>query len=215
MRVLLVDDHEVVRKGLRVILEERSGWQVCGEARTGREAVEKARALKPHVVIMDFAMPELNGLEATRQIRRELPATEVLLLTMYDSEQLVRDVLAAGARGYMLKNDAGSALVSAVEHLVQHKPFFTSKVAEMILQGYLESADPGAPGETPGEVLTTREREIVQQVAEGKSSKEIAQALGISVHTAETHRTNLMRKLQMRSVSELVRYAIREHIIEA
>ncbi len=214
MRILIADDHEVVRQGLRTILEAKRGWIVCGEASTGREAVEKARQLKPDVVVMDFSMPELNGLEATRQIRKALPQTEVLILTMHDSEQLVRNMLAAGARGYVLKKDAGNILVKAVEQLLQHKPFFTSKVTELVLSGYLDPAVPATKEDASGSPLTPREREVVQLLAEGKSNKEIADVLGISVHTAETHRTNIMRKLRLRSMSELVRYAIREHIIE-
>ncbi len=213
-RIMIADDHEVVRQGLRMILEAQPRWLVCGEARTGREAVEKACQLKPDVVVMDFAMPGLNGLEATRQIRQALNQTEVLILTMHDSEQLVRNVLAAGARGYVLKNDAGDILVAAVEQLLQHKPFFTSKVAELVLSGYLDHAVPAIEEEAFGSRLTPREREIVQLLVEGKISKEVAEVLGISVHTAETHRTNIMHKLNLRSMCELVRYAIRENIIE-
>lgn len=213
LRVLLADDHAMVRRGLRAVVEDRPGWTVCGEASTGREAVELARQLKPDVVVMDFSMPELNGLEATRQIRRELPRTQVLILTMHDTERLVRDVLAAGARGYLLKSDAADLLVTALEKLRQGKPYFTTKVAELVLQGYLEPEKAQAGEETT--VLTPREREIVQLIAEGKSTKELADHLGISAKTAETHRSNLMRKLNLRSVSEVVRYAIREKIVEA
>ncbi len=213
LRVLVADDHAMVRKGLRGEIEERPGWTVCGEARTGAEAVALARQLKPDIVVMDFSMPDLNGLEATRQIRRELPRTQVLILTMHDTERLVRDVLAAGARGYLLKSDAGNVLVTALETLQRGKPFFTSKVAEMVLQGYLEPEKAQAGEEAT--VLTPREREIVQLIAEGKSTKELADHLGISTKTAETHRSNLMRKLNLRSVSEVVRYAIREKIMEA
>jgi DNA-binding NarL/FixJ family response regulator len=213
LRILLVDDHEMVRQGLKAVLETHGGWEVCGEATTGRQAVAQARELRPQIVVMDVSMPELGGLEATRQIRAALPRTEVLILTMHDSEQLVREVLAAGARGYLLKSDAGHALVSAVEALAQHKPFFTSKVTELVLGGFL---NPQKPDEAqPGERLTPREREIVQLLAEGKSNKEVAVVLEISVKTAETHRTNVMRKLEVRSMSELVRYAIRNNIVEA
>ncbi len=212
-RILIADDHDLIRQGLRKVLEERPGWTVCGEAVTGREAFAKARELRPDVVVLDLGMPELNGLEAARQIRRALPNTEVLILTMHDSERLAREALAAGARGFVLKTDLGDTVVTAVEHLSRHKPFFTSKVSELVLEGYLnpsvaESAQAG------GERLTSREREIVQALAEGKSNKEVGVALGISVHTAETHRSNIMRKLGLSSMSELVRYAIREHIIE-
>jgi DNA-binding NarL/FixJ family response regulator len=214
VRILLVDDHEMVRQGLKAVLEAHGGgWEVCGEATTGRQAVALARELRPQIVVMDVTMPELGGLEATRQIRAVLPRTEVLILTMHDSEQLVREVLTAGARGYLLKSDAGHALVSAVEALAQHKPFFTSKVSELVLGGFL---NPQKPGETEiSDRLTPREREIVQLLGEGKSNKEVAGVLGISVKTAETHRTNIMRKLEVRSISELVRYAIRNKIVEA
>ncbi|HEY2952929.1 MAG TPA: response regulator transcription factor [Verrucomicrobiae bacterium] len=213
LRILLVDDHEMVRQGLKAVLEAHGVWEVCGEATTGRQAVALARELRPQIVVMDVTMPELSGLEATRQIRAALPRTEVLILTMHDSEQLVREVLAAGARGYLLKSDAGHALVSAVEALAQHKPFFTSKVAELVLGGFL---NPQEPDEAEvSDRLTPREREIVQLLAEGKTNKEVADVLGISVKTAETHRTNIMRKLKVRSMSELVRYAIRNKIVEA
>jgi len=208
LRILLADDHEMVRQGLRAVIEEQRGWEVCGEARTGREAVDKAGELKPDVVIMDFTMPELNGMEATRQIHAALPRTQVLILTMHESEELVREVLAAGARGYMLKSDAGRALVDAIQALADNKPHFTSKVSALVLQGYLN------PTTRENPTLTPREREIVQLVAEGKSTKEVADKLNISPKTAETHRTNIMRKLNLHSVSGLVRYAIRNRLVE-
>ena len=214
VRILVADDHEVVRRGIRALLEVQPGCEVCGEAVTGREAVRKARRLAPDIVILDIGMPELNGLDATRQIRKALPHTEVLILTMHESEQVVREVLAAGARGYLLKSDGGRDLVAAVEALRKHKPFFTSTVAEQLLEEYLKTpAQPGAARSAPAR-LTPREREIVQLLAEGKSNKEVAVALGISVKTAETHRTNIMRKLDLHSLSDLVRYAIRNKIIE-
>lgn len=203
----------MVRRGLRALVEEQPGWAVVAEASTGREAVELARQLQPDVVVMDFSMPDLNGLEATRQIRAELPRTQVLMLTMHDTERLVRDVLAAGARGYVLKNDAGGVLIEALAALRQGKPFFTTKVANLVLQGYLE---PGKGEETAArELLTPREREIVQLIAEGQSTKEVADTLGISVKTVEMHRLRIYSKLQLRSVGELVRYAVRNKIVEA
>lgn len=213
IRILIADDHEMVRQGLRRVIEEQTGWSVCGEGKTGREAVEQAKQLHPEIVVMDFSMPELNGLEATRQIRAALPRTEVLILTMHDSEQLAREVLAAGARGFMLKTDAGHSLVTAINALAQHRPYFTSKVSELLLKGFLDPQKPLAD-EGNGR-LTPREREIIQLLGEGKSNKEVAATLGISVKTAETHRTNIMRKLELHSMSELVRYAIREKIVEA
>jgi DNA-binding NarL/FixJ family response regulator len=198
----------MIRKGLRATIEDRPGWEVCGEAKTGREAVAKARELKPDIVVMDFAMPELNGMEATRQIREELPQVEVLVLTMHDSEKLVREVLSAGARGYLLKTDAGDALVHALEALAEHRPYFSSKAAAIVLQGYLNPETRETPEPTP------REREILQLIAEGKATKEVADVLGISVKTAETHRTNVMRKLNLHSTADIVRYAVRNHLVQ-
>jgi DNA-binding NarL/FixJ family response regulator len=208
LRIMLADDHELVRQGLRTLIEDQSGWQVCGEARTGREAVARARELKPDIVVMDFTMPELNGMEATRQIRAALPRTQVLILTMHESEELVREVLAAGARGYVLKSDAGRALVDALNALADQKPYFTSKISALVLEGYLNPITRENPA------LTPREREIVQLVAEGRSTKQLADKLGITPKTAETHRTNIMRKLNLHSVSEVVRYAIRNKLVE-
>lgn len=213
-RILIADDHELVREGLRRVLGTRPDWQVCGEAATGRQAVELASEKIPDLVILDISMPELNGLDAARQIRKESPRTEVLVLTMHDTDRLVRDVLAAGARGLILKSDAGRVLVLAVETLLSHRPFFTGKVAEMVLQGFLNPQDLAEGGQAEASQLTPRERQIVQLVAEGKSSKELAKALGISAKTAETHRTNIMRKLNVHSATELVRYAIRNQIIQ-
>jgi DNA-binding NarL/FixJ family response regulator len=214
VRILLADDHDVVRRGLRDELNSHAGWEVCGEASDGREAVKLALKLEPDVVVLDLSMPELNGLEATRQIRRELPRTEVLIFTMHETEQLIREVLSAGARGYVLKSDAGRHLVSAVEALSHHKPFFTAKVSEALLDAFLKSAakpDEGSVFRT----LTDREREIVQMLAEGKSNKEIAVSLSISVKTVETHRATVMRKLDINSIVELVHYAIRNQLVEA
>jgi DNA-binding NarL/FixJ family response regulator len=215
LRILVVDDHAVVRRGVRALLEGHPGWEVCGEAGTGREAVEKAGRLKPDIVVLDLSLPELNGLEATRQILRESPRTEVLVLTMHHSEELAQQVLQAGARGYILKSDAGESLIAAVETLVRREPFLTPRLTELVLERYVRGPG-GREGDSDGGiVLTPREREIVLLVAEGSSSKTIASALGISVKTVETHRTNVMRKLRLRSVSELVRYAIRNGLVEA
>ncbi len=216
-RILLADDHEVVRAGLRALLEEQSGWEVVAEAVDGRDAVEKATKLKPDVVVIDIAMPSLNGLEAVRQIVKTVPNTKVLVLTMYDSDPLIQQVLQAGARGYLLKSDAGRDLVSAIDALRRNKTFFTPKVSQMVLEGYLDKSpkEKEAQNEPESLRLTSRQREIVQLLAEGKSSKEVAAVLGLSVKTAETHRANIMRKLDCHSVTELVRYAIRNHIIAA
>ncbi|MBX3027310.1 response regulator transcription factor [bacterium] len=212
-RILIADDHGVVREGLRRVLEAQPSCTICGEAATGREAVAKAKALRPDVVVLDIAMPELNGLDAARLIRRMLPATEVLILTMHDSEALAREALAAGARGFVLKTDAAEVLGNAVANLSRHQPYLTATATSLVLDGFL-NPDHAGSGNTRRDRLTAREREIVLLLAEGRTNKEIAAALGISVNTCETHRYNIMRKLNLRSLSELVRYAIREHIIE-
>jgi DNA-binding NarL/FixJ family response regulator len=217
LRLLVADDHDVVRKGVRTLLEEQPGWEVAAEASDGRESVEKAKLVQPDVTILDLSMPELNGLEAAREILKTV-STKVLILTMYDSDPLIRQTLEAGARGYLLKSDAGRDLVSAVDALRRNKTFFTPKVAQMVLEGYLgrpskENEDDS--NRKNGLRLTARQKQILQLLAEGKSSKEVAVALSISVKTAETHRANIMRRLDCHSVTELVRYAIRNHIIEA
>lgn len=214
VRILIADDHEIVRRGLRALLEAQPEWEISGEAVTGREAIEQAKQTVPDVAILDVGMPELNGLEATRHILKALPQTEILILTMHESEQIMREVLDAGARGYVLKSDAGRDLVAAVEALCQHRTFFSSKISEMLLNSYLRHSDRAEAPESPRSRLTAREREIVQLLAEGKSNKEVAAALNISIKTAETHRTNIMNKLDLRSVTELVRYAVRNNIVE-
>lgn len=212
-QILLADDHELVRNGLRDVLAKRSGWDVCGEAANGREAVQKAKELQPDVVILDVSMPELNGVEATREIVKTCPKTEVLVLTVHDSDSLIREILDAGARGYILKSDATKKLIAAVESLLVRKPYFSSHVNQIVLEGYLDGVKP-LRGE-PLRRLTSRETEILQLLAEGKSNKEIANMLDISVKTVETHRTNVMRKLHVHSIVELVRYAIKNNIIQA
>jgi DNA-binding NarL/FixJ family response regulator len=210
LRILLADDHSIVRRGLKELLEEHVGWNVCAEAVTGREAVEMAVEHRPHVAVLDLSMPELNGLEATRRIRQAAPETEVLVFTMHESEELVREVLAAGARGYLLKSDAADQLVPAVESLAKHKPFFTGRISEVVLEGFLKTA--GSASAT--QRLTSREREIVQLLAEGHSNKRIAKLLDLSVKTVETHRAAVMRKLELGSLPDLVRFAIRNRIIQ-
>jgi len=213
-QILVADDHEVVRRGLCALLQAQPDWEICGEAADGRDALEKTQKLRPDVVILDIGMPSLNGLEATRQILKSNPQTRVLILTLHDSDQVVREVLNAGARGFLLKSDAARDLVAAVEALRRDKTYFTSKVAAMVLEGYLKQGTPGAQPVAPTRSrLTPREREIVQLLAEGKSTKEVAVALGLSVKTAETHRSNIMRKLELHSVSDLVLYAVRNNIV--
>jgi DNA-binding NarL/FixJ family response regulator len=214
VRILIADDHEVVRRGVRTLLESQPGWIVSGEAATGREATEKVTQLKPDVVILDISMPDLNGLEATRQIVRNSPKTKVLLLTIHESERVMAEMLEAGALGYVLKSDAAESLVAAVRALRQGKPFFTCRMSEMVLKGYLKRGTRnGEVAMTPRD-LSPRERAVVQLLVEGKRNKEIASALGISVRTAESHRANIMRKLELHSVTELVRYAIHNKIVE-
>lgn len=211
--ILIADDHELLRRGLRAVLSERPDWRVLGEAANGREAVRLAASLKPAVVVLDVTMPELNGLEATRQILAAAPETRVLILSVHESEQIVREVLEAGAQGYLLKSDAGRELAKAIDALLGNKPYFTSTVARMVLEGFLGAPQAESASEETGR-LSPREREIVQLLAEGRSNKEVASVLGISVKTAETHRNNVMQKMGFHSITQLVRYAVRNKLIE-
>lgn len=213
VRILVADDHEVVRKGLLALLAQRPDWQICAEATNGREAVKLALKFRPNVAIIDLSMPELNGLEATRQIRHEVPETEVLVFSMYENEQFVRDLLAAGARGYVLKSDVATQLITAIETVARHKPFFTSDVAEKVLEGFLKLGDLTPEDSGAHGILTAREREIVQLLAESKSNKEVSLLLGISVKTVQTHRATIMRKLGINSIVDLVHYAIRNNLV--
>jgi DNA-binding NarL/FixJ family response regulator len=214
LRILVADDHDIIRRGLKALLSSRPGWMVCAEAGTGREAVTLAEQHKPDVVVMDISMPDLNGLEAARKIRKHLPKTEVVILSLHYSDQLVREIVDAGARAYIMKSDADRDLLIAIEALANHRSFFTSRAAEMLIDGFCRQSSISEPRVLMRNRLTSREREIVQLLAEGRSSKEVAVTLGISVKTAETHRANIMRKLELHSVSELVRYAVRNQIIE-
>ncbi len=213
-KILIADDHELVRHGVRKVLEEQDGWQVCGEAADGRAAVKLARELRPDVVVMDLAMPELNGLEATRQVRKACPATRVLILTVYEAEAMVQEILDAGATGYLLKTDAARLLVTAIEALLRGEPFFSGRIASVVLRGFLSLSGREANGEAFTVQLTARERQIVQLIAEGKRNKEMADRLGTSVKTVDAHRAHLMAKLNLHSVVDIVRYAIRNKIIE-
>jgi DNA-binding NarL/FixJ family response regulator len=213
VRILIADDHELIRRGLVSALAERPEWSIVAEAADGRQACELAARLTPEIAVLDLTMPELNGLDATRQIRASTPKTRILIVTAHESEQLIRDVLDAGAMGYVLKSDAGRVLVQAIEALLDERPFFTSKVARFVLEGYLRS---GEDSVTQAAVaLSPRERQIVQLLAEGSSNKEVARALGLSVKTVETHRSNVMRKMEFGSLADLVRYAIRNKIVDA
>ena len=209
IRILLVDDHDMTRLGVREMLGGYEGLNVCGEASNGRDAVKLADELKPDIVLLDIDMPELSGIEATRQIKKILPATEVLIYTMHDAEQLIRRALVAGARGFVLKSDSYNKLIEAIEALANHKPFLNLKASETVLESFVKNA---AESEEDT-ILTDREREIVQLLAEGKSNKEIASRLDISTRTVETHRRAIMNKLGVGSFAELVHYAIRNKII--
>jgi DNA-binding NarL/FixJ family response regulator len=208
--ILIVDDHPVVRKGLRALLESRRGWRVCAEAANGREAIAKARREKPDVAIVDIGMPNLGGIEATRQIRKVSPGTEVLILSAHGSEKLARELLDAGARGYLLKEDANVILFEAIEALRKHTAFYSPKIAAWVVRD-----ERRALGKAPREILTPRQRETIQLLAEGRSNKEVAATLGISVKTVEAHRANIMLKLNLHSVTELVHYAIRNDIVRS
>ncbi len=210
LRILIADDHEIVRQGLRSLLQSRPGWEVVGEAADGWEAVSKAAELRPDIVALDVGMPNLNGLDAARQILRNDPRQRILFLTIYESEQLARLVAEVGAKGLILKSDAGKDLIDAVNALEHNGTFFNPRMAQALgsdLRGSHRTQDK--------DVLTRRERQVVQLLAEGKSTKEVASILDLSVKTAETHRSNIMSKLGLHSVSELVLYAVRNNIVQA
>jgi DNA-binding NarL/FixJ family response regulator len=215
LRILIADDHELVRRGVRTLLEGEAGWKVVAEVRDGQEAVDKATELKPEVAILDIGMPRLNGLDAARRIKKAVPQIKVLILTMHDSEHLAWEVLKAGARGYVTKSDTARDLVLAIEALRRDKTFFTPRVDRIILDNFLQGKFGKNGKEQNGERLTSRQREIVQLLAEGKSSKEVSVLLNLSVKTIETHRANIMKRLGCHSVSDLVRYAVRNNIIHA
>lgn len=212
-RILLADDHEVVRHGLRALLESHPGWEVSGEASDGRAAVKLADTIEPDIVVLDLSMPELNGFDAARKILRKRPRTKILILSMHESEQLVREVLSVGVLGYVLKSDAGAELLAAVEALLAGDTFFRSQLAARIYETEFRAIGRIlGRGKSKGS-LTPREREIAQLLAEGRTNKEVAGVLDISVKTAETHRARIMRKLEVDSVADLVRYAIRNGLI--
>lgn len=208
-RILIADDHDVVRFGVRGILAARADWEVVGEAADGREAINEAVKTRPDIVILDYSLPLVNGVEAARQIKARLPGTEILIFTMHDTDALVRDVLEAGARGFLLKSDAKQLLLSAVDSLVHHKPFFTGKVSEALLDSYLSKTG------IERSALSSREKSVIQMIAEGKTNKQIADALSLSTKTVETHRASAMRKLNLDTTAALIRYAIRNRLIEA
>jgi DNA-binding NarL/FixJ family response regulator len=215
LRILVADDHDVMREGTRAVIERQKGWELCGLAATGREAVAQAILLQPDIVIMDMTMPELNGLDAAVQIKRRLPGTEILMFTGHETDELIREAFQAGVKSFIFKSEAHTYLVEAIESLSRHKPFFTSKVCEILFADILTRSEGTSGANLPGQRLSAREREIVQLLAEGKTNKEVGHALGISVRTAETHRASVLRKLSLDSVAGLVRYAIRNKIVEA
>jgi DNA-binding NarL/FixJ family response regulator len=215
LRILLADDHELIRRGLCALLQKHEGWEVCGEASDGRQTIEMARQLKPDVVIVDIGMPHLNGLDTTRQLLQHDPNFKVIVLTITDSDQVIREALDAGARGFVLKSDAARDLVAAVEALQNKRMFFTPRVNDLVLAGFLEKGHAISRNEAPDlPTLTAREREVTQLLAEGKSSKEVAVLLNLSTKTVETHRSNIMRKLNLHSIRDLVVYAIKNNIIQ-
>jgi DNA-binding NarL/FixJ family response regulator len=211
-RILLADDHPIFLLGVRSLLVSHEGWEVCGEAADGRETVEKCRQLKPDLVILDIGMPRLNGVDAARQILRSNPKQRILVLTDVDSEQVIRECLEAGVRGWVFKTDGTLDLVSAIEALEQNRSTFSSRVSDLVLNGYLSRPHLNSVVALP-RALAPREREVVQLVAEGKTSKEIAVMLGVSTKTVETHRSNILLKLKMHSIVELVMYAVRNGIV--
>jgi DNA-binding NarL/FixJ family response regulator len=215
LRILVADDHDVMREGTRAVIERQKGWELCGLAATGREAVAQAILLQPDIVIMDMTMPELNGLDAAVQIKRRLPGTEILMFTGHETDELIREAFQAGVKSFIFKSEAHTYLVEAIESLSRHKPFFTSKVSEILFADILTRSEKTSGVNHPGQRLSAREREIVQLLAEGKTNKEVGDVLGISVRTAETHRASVLRKLSLDSVAGLVRYAVRNKIIEA
>jgi two-component system, NarL family, response regulator NreC len=207
-RILLADDHSVVRQGFRLILENQSDMEVVGEASNGREAVTVAEALQPDVVIMDVTMPELNGIEATRRIGELAPRTRVLALSMHKDSVYVREILRAGAKGYLLKDAAGNDLLAAVRAVARGEGYLSPTVSDAVLTDYRKHVT------NPIDLLTSRERDVLQMIAEGKTNKEIANSQQLSVYTVEAHRGRIMEKLNLHSTGELVRFALRNGLID-
>ncbi len=208
LRILIADDHELIRIGIRSILSARRDWIVVAEAHNGAQAVEKAETLQPDLAILDITMPNPDGLELTRLIQQAAPKCKVLILTMHESDEMVRRVLEAGARGYVLKSDLADHLVKAVQSVSRGKIYLTPKVSEIVLQGFLQTEKQPVHAEGVAPHPTPREAEILRYLAEGQSSKQIASALDISSRTVEAHRTNIMRKFGLHSLAELIRYAV-------
>jgi DNA-binding NarL/FixJ family response regulator len=210
-RILVADDHPIFRFGLCSLLRSHPSWEVCGEAADGREAVEKCRQLKPDLLILDICMPRLNGMDAARQILKDNPAQAILVLTAVDSEQVVQDCLEAGVRGWVLKSDGTYDMMTAVEALQRHKSIFSARISDLLTEVYKRHR--GDPSAAKVARLSPREREVVQLLGEGKTSKEVATMLGVTLKTLKTHRGNVMLKLKLHSIAELVLYAVRNEII--
>lgn len=208
-QILIADDHEVVRSGLRAIIEARAGWVVSGEAIDGRDAVALVLQMKPDIAIVDYSMPLMNGLEVSRRIKLHYPRTQVLILTVHESEEILTEALLAGVRGYLLKSDARSHLTAAIEALLDHRPYFSGVLLEKLLHDYLSHNKK----DTSEVMLSSREQSVVQLIAEGNTNRSVGAILSLSVKTIETHRASAMRKLDISSTAELVRYAIRTKLI--
>jgi DNA-binding NarL/FixJ family response regulator len=218
-RILVADDHAVVRRGLRALLDAQTGLEVCAEASNGPETLETVAKLRPDMVVLDLTMPEMNGLDVTRSIKELSPSTAVLVLTMHFSEELAREVLRAGALAYVLKSDADSELLAAIDHVRHNQPFFTGALAATMANTFVngsspEEASPSDHRPLPGSPLTHREVEVIQLLGEGKSNKQAALELGVSTRTVESHRTHIMHKMGFRSFSELVRFAVRNNLVD-
>lgn len=215
IRVLLADDHDLMRQGIRALLDARPNIEICGEAVDGEMAIQKAEELLPDVVVLDVTMPKMNGLEAARQIRKKLPNVRVVMFTVHDTGEMVREILDAGAHAYILKSDASSQLAAAIEAAAQKDLYFSSGVSEIVMDSLMNSYEPKQDEDHSDIPLTDREIDIVRHLANGKSNKEIATDLFISVRTVETHRRTIHKKLGISSLAELVRYAVRHHLIRA
>lgn len=217
-RILIADDHAIVRRGLRALLASQPGIEVCSEASSGAEALDHLKKEKPDLMVLDLTMPEMNGLEVARVAKEESPTTDILVLSMHFSEEIAREVLRCGAIGYVLKSDADTELLAAVDHARHRQPFFTGQLAISMAESFMQAPpDPEVPitKELEGTPLTGREIQVIQLLADGKSNKQVADALGVSTRTVESHRNHIMRKMNFTSFSDLIRFAVRTNLIQA